>query len=71
MTMNADALAFLHSADGVLNTQTVLTNVLVTFLFGMSPPPSRRLRLFRALTVFARLLTGVVCMLAGTSVFFL
>ena len=34
---NQDAIAFLEVADKVINMQTVVTNVITTFLFGVFP----------------------------------
>ena len=31
---NQDRLAFLQSANSIVNTQTIVTNVILTFLFG-------------------------------------
>ena len=65
-TVNEDALAFLRTSDGIVNTRTLLTNVIVTFLFGTS------FQLYpcsRILTSRARL--GVVSTLASFSVYLL
>ena len=66
-SVNADALSILDASSGLINTQTIVTNVIVTFLFGQYPS----LYLLNAHAHTHATVAGVVSILAAASAYFL